>query len=142
MSAELPRPVRLNNPGDIESGQLWDGLGATQPDPRFCNFQSAEYGFRALCKTLLTYQRKYGLNTIAEIIARWAPPNENDTASYIAFVAAQVGMGADAPVDLSNMDTLAGIAYAISIEEAGHRPDRVPWFTEAQAQKGAELALS
>ena len=139
---ESPRPVRLNNPGDIESGTAWIGLSQKQDDPRFCGFESAEYGFRALCKILLTYHRVDGLNTISQMIARWAPPEENDTQAYIAFVSKQTGIDADAPLDLSDTAILAKIAFAISIEEAGHKEDRSTWFTEAQAEAGAQMALA
>lgn len=137
-----PRPVRLNNPGDIEKGQPWQGLAAEQPDPRFCAFDSPAHGFRALCKILLTYQSKDGLHTIREFIGRWAPPGENDTEAYITLVSAYAGIGPDDPADLSNTLLLGKIAFAISLEEAGHQADHSPWFTQDQANVGATMALA
>ena len=79
--ASQPRGIRNNNPGNIErNATRWAGMTAEQTDPRFVVFTSPEYGFRALARTLLTYQRKYGLLSIEDMIGRWAPPNENDTA--------------------------------------------------------------
>lgn len=149
--AVAPRPVRLNNPGDIESGQPWIGLTIDQPDGRFCKFATPAHGFRALCKVLLAYQRKDGLTTIRQFITRWAPPvvddkPENDTAAYIALVADYAGVPADAPADLTGPagDTglLGRIAFAISLEEAGRKPDRSSWFTQDQADAGAAMALA
>lgn len=87
----LSRGVRLNNPGNIRHGQPWQGLTEEQPDKEFCQFVSPEYGIRAICIVLQTYRVKYGLDTIAELIARWAPPNENDTPSYIKDVCSHAG---------------------------------------------------
>lgn len=37
-------------------------------------------------KTLHTYAHKYSLYSAADVISRYAPASENDTASYIRFV--------------------------------------------------------
>ena len=48
-------------------------------------------GIRAIAKVLLTYQRQHGLDTLAELIERWAPAAENDSFAYIDDVATRLG---------------------------------------------------
>ena len=36
--------------------------------------------------------------TISELITSWAPPSQNDTSSYISFVAGQTGYDPNAPL--------------------------------------------
>lgn len=90
----MARGIDNNNPGNIDFNKAnfardrWIGeLGLEEhSNPRFTTFAHATYGIRAMCRILLTYQRKYKLTTIREIINRWAPPLENDTEAYINFV--------------------------------------------------------
>lgn len=67
---------------------------------RFCVFESAEYGIRAMAKNLRAYRDRLGLKSVRDYINRWAPPNENNTAAYIQRVCDAVGVGPDDPVDL------------------------------------------
>lgn len=128
--------IRLNNPGNIELGQKWDGLAAVQLDPRFCTFVSPEYGIRALCKIILNYGKKYGINTVTGIIHRWAPPHENPTDNYVQNVAKWAALPADAPLDLRAPDVLAGLAKGITRQENGVQP-----YPEETIQAGVTLAL-
>lgn len=114
------RGIRNNNPGNIRRGTTnWRGMAATQTDAAFLQFQSPEYGIRAMTKILRTYQSAYGLRTVAGIISRWAPPTENDTAAYIATVARAVGKAPDAP--LTDAD-LVPLVTAIIKHENGIQP--------------------
>lgn len=122
--ATKPRGVRNNNPGNIDrSGTLWQGEdrsdAACRRESRFCVFVSPEYGFRALAKVLLTYQRKYGLRTVRQMIGRWAPPNENDTGSYVHAVAAAIGVAPDQVVDAARRTVMLPLAKAIARHENG-----------------------
>lgn len=84
----MTRGIRNNNPANIRhSISKWQGLRKEQTDRQFCQFVTMRYGIRALVITLRTYVIKYGLYHISEIICRFAPPNENETDKYIAFVA-------------------------------------------------------
>lgn len=121
----MTRGERNNNPGNIDRqpGVHWVGQSADQSgDPRFVVFDEAKYGIRALAKVLLTYFKKHGLNTVRRIINRWAPPNENDSAAYVNHVAQQLGVGADAQIDLFDGDILAGLVKAIIAHENGDMP--------------------
>ena len=87
MKQTLPRGLRNNNPGNIRrSKDNWQGLAPEQTDPQFFQFTAPEWGYRALIKTLQTYRKKHNLQTIAEMIGRWAPTNENNTSGYISRV--------------------------------------------------------
>src|SRR3546814_17442973 len=84
----IPRVIRLNNPGNIEHGAPWEGLDPRNRDPRFCGFVSPEYGIRAIVRVLITYYDKRRardgsrIDTVREIVERWAPAGENNTEAY------------------------------------------------------------
>jgi len=112
-----------NNPGNIRrvQGQKWQGEIVPAPwVPGFVTFSSLSYGWRALIKLLQTYINKYGLNTIEKIIYRWAPPIENDTPAYVAYVEGYTGYPRGAGIASTDYARLGGIAAAIGeIEHSG-----------------------
>lgn len=132
-----PRGIRNNNPGNIRWGDPWQGLvpESQRTDPSFCQFTSAVWGIRALAKILLTYQEKYGLRTVADMIRRWAPPSENNTAAYTQAVAAHMGVLPAAPVNLADQDDLRRMVEAIIEHENGQQP-----YSDARITKALELA--
>lgn len=69
------RGIRNNNPGNIRRGEDWKGLvrDGQDTDEAFCRFVAPEYGIRAMVLILRRYRQKHNLNTISEIIRRWAP---------------------------------------------------------------------
>jgi hypothetical protein len=83
--------VGKNNPMNIRIGQPWQGLADEEDDTGFCTFKSPEYGIRAGMLIIRSYAKR-GINTVQGIISTWAPPSENDTDSYVAQVAAQLGV--------------------------------------------------
>ena len=83
---KLPRGIRNHNPGNIKLGTDWDGLADEQSDEVFCVFKEPVWGIRALMRILLVYRFSHKKYNIEDIIARWAPPSENDTDAYIKFV--------------------------------------------------------
>lgn len=122
-SSMAPRGLRNNNPGNIRvsSAQTWQGeiRGAAKKDKDFCEFKEMRYGYRALIKLLQNYQRMYRLNTVAGLIGRWAPPNENNTANYARFVAQKLKVGVDDRIDTTDKTTATALAAAISEMENG-----------------------
>ena len=117
---KLPRGIRNNNPGNIELNKTkWQGMSDEQSDGRFIQFESPEYGIRAIARILRNYDKRYGLNTIEGIINRWAPAVENDTESYIRHVEQITGMKRNQPLDLSNSNQLAKLISAIIAHENG-----------------------
>jgi hypothetical protein len=123
--AELTAPTRgivNNNPGNIrKSDAAWHGA-VTGNDPAFVTFDTPEDGIRAMAKVLLTYQRRHGLDTIAELIERWAPAAENDSFAYIDDVATRLGRDPDEHVDLTDPAILAALCGAIIRHENGRQP--------------------
>ena len=118
------RGIRNNNPGNIRKSSIaWQGK--TGNDGVFEIFDTPANGIRALARNLLTYQRVYHLNTIAQLINKWAPSNENDTGGYVAFVANQTGIPATSYVNLEDAATLASISNAIILQENGSNPYNV-----------------
>lgn len=115
------RGVRNSNPGNLrKSKDQWEG--AIGDDGEFVIFDSPESGVRALAKNLQSYGRQ-GYDSIEKIINRWAPPNENDTKSYIDSVVAATGIPATQSIDLTNPDVLASLSEAIGYHETGSRYD-------------------
>ena len=132
------RGERNNNPGNIDqTAQLWVGQVQDSREPRFCVFDTPENGIRALCRVLLTYYRKHGLNTVAKIVNRWAPPSENDSGAYINHVAHLLGVGQDAVIDVEDVDTLEILARAIIQHENGRCI-----YEDATIVKAVDLALA
>jgi len=134
----MTRGERNNNPGNIRNGVAqWQGAATAQPDAAFVTFTNAFWGIRALSKILLSYQRKYGLWTIREMIERWAPPGENDTAAYIAAVSQEVGVLPD--------DHLALGADAAHLEKLTraiiHHENGGVIYQDEVIQSAAEAAL-
>ena len=83
--------LRNNNPGNIRFNAANDWVGQIGQDKRgYVIFDKPENGIRAMGKVLDSYARQ-GIVKLTQIISRWAPDNENDTASYLAHVASQTG---------------------------------------------------
>lgn len=120
------RGFRNNNPGNLRpSEDQWQGmLGVDRKgsEAGYLIFDSPESGIRALAKNLLTYQRN-GVNTIEEIISRWAPASDNNnTEAYIKFVSDRLGVPRDATLNVSNPNTMQALVHAIITKENGSVP--------------------
>lgn len=130
------RGIRNNNPGNLEYSKTNPWVGQTGDDGRFAKFETPEHGIRALGRNLMSYQRQ-GIDTVSEIINRWAPPTDkNDTMSYIKAVCEQLGVSADDPLDASNPDTLKALCAAIIHHENGSQP-----YSDQQLTAGVSAAL-
>lgn len=118
INKSIKRGIRNNNPLNIRKGNNWVGE-AVSKDSEFETFSHHKFGFRAAAKLIKNYQTRYGLNTVALIIGRWAPPNENDTGNYARFVANQLKVGVDEPINVHDKNQLAKLIHAMSIMEVG-----------------------
>jgi len=129
-----PRGIRLNNPMNIRivKGTTWEGQSAVQSDESFVEFTDPVYGIRAGTRILRSYERE-GLQTIAEIIDRFAPPSENNSAAYVADVCEHCSVGPDEPIDYDK--ALPGLIEAIILREQGSQP-----YTGTQIRQGISLA--
>lgn len=137
-----PRAQRNNNPLNIVRGSQWQGLLAPemmtpeqQAENKFAVFSAPRWGFRAAAVTMITYYDRYGINTVAGVVQRWAPPVENDTNSYIGFVCAHTGFSSDEILDLHSYDVLFKLLKAMSQEEAG-----AWYFDERDIESGLKSA--
>ncbi|MEL5205615.1 MULTISPECIES: hypothetical protein [Serratia] len=135
-NSSAARGLRNNNPGNIEASDKNPWEGQSGSDGRFAKFETPEHGIRALGKNLLTYYQKHGLDTVGEIITRWAPPKENKTDAYIKAICEQLGVAADQQIDVTNPRTLAALCAGIVNHENGSQP-----YTDEQIGAGVSAAL-
>ena len=89
------RGIRNNNPLNIRYNKAnrWKGKVLEKHDPHFEEFVAMEYGFRAALVMMDNYIKHHHCNTIEKIVTRWAPPSENNTASYIGHICRMTGLG-------------------------------------------------
>ena len=118
----MSRGIRNCNPGNIrQSGIFYRGEVQPSQDAHFKQFATMAWGYRAMFVLLESYRRRYGIDTLRAIVTRWAPPIENDTASYIRFVSERAEVDPDA-VLLPRDVRLRAIVEAMSRFERGHEP--------------------
>ena len=136
MNQRPPRGIRNNNHGNIRHGQNWQGLNpdGRNIDPAFCVFKSPVFGIRALAKVLMNYKKIHGLNTVRQIISRYAPPNENQTKAYIQTVAQQIGVYPDTVIDIEERGILTVFIKAVIRMENGIQP-----YSDEVIQQGIDL---
>ncbi len=113
----------LNNPGNIRrSSDHFAGELVPSVDTDFKQFSSMAYGYRAMFLILKNYGKK-GVNTLAKIIERYAPRNENETAAYIDYVS-KMGLhrNPNERLDLEDKQTAVQLVSAMSYFENGRQP--------------------
>lgn len=112
-----PRGIANNNPGNIRrSSDVFQGEIVPSKDKDFKQFRSMAYGYRAMFKLLSTYYRAYSLKTIRQLISRWAPRNENNTAAYVSLVSSYTGIAADAPLQFTEEEMVKVVAAMSRVE--------------------------
>jgi hypothetical protein len=105
-SGGMPAPLRNNNPG------------ALMPGGQLAQYPDMQTGLAQLDNNLQSYG-KQGVNTLAGVISKWAPPNENNTQAYIQDVSQRLGVKPDQPIDLSNPAVRQAISTGIMLHENG-----------------------
>lgn len=145
-----PRGIRNFNPGNIRhaKGVRWQGQAATQTDNEFVQFTDPRWGIRAIARVLITYQDKRRaadgsrIDTVREIIERWAPPNENNTEAYVVSVARVLKIGPDdETIDVYDYTTMRTLVMAIVRHENG--TGSLPggqWYGDNVIKEGLALA--
>ena len=126
----LPRGIRNNNPLNIRrSKDKWKGMKAQQSDAQFVQFESMEWGWRAAFWLLTrTYYHKYRLYTIRMIISKWAPPQENLTATYIANVSRLTGIPPDEPIGIPSDQPARWMAVGVAMAIQENGTDSLDYF--------------
>lgn len=126
----MPRGVRNNNPGNIRLNPSITWMGQIEgTDQSFCTFDTPEDGIRALAKIVVNYQIAHHLNTVENIINRWAPPVENNTMAYVNAVSRAAGVQPTDQIDVTQPTMLASIVTAIIQHENGEQPYDVDVIT-------------
>jgi len=115
----MTRGLRNNNPGNIRPGQHFRGEIGT--DGGYVVFGTAFDGIRAIAVDLLT-KMEHAVDTVAEIVTRYAPPAENDTKAYIAAVCHDTGFKCDDILNLNHPEQLQPLVRAIILHECGSCP--------------------
>jgi hypothetical protein len=96
-----PRGLRNCNPGNLRAvvGQRWLGEADSDPDG-FCRFSRPYFGIRAMARTLSVYASRDGIDTLNELVERYAALNARSVVSYAAFLAERLRAGRDEILDI------------------------------------------
>lgn len=117
------RGIRNNNPGNIRNSERNDWKGevskADKKDQAFEEFETMSDGVRAMMRLLQKYQRSYNLHTVKDIVERWAPRNENNTAAYVRTVCKEMQMPECCGLDLTDKGTMCALVDAMCYVENG-----------------------
>ena len=120
---ELPRGLRNRNPGNIRRSSVRYKGETEGSDTAFKTFRTMAWGYRAMFVLLHTYRVRHGIATLRGMIARWAPPAENDTEAYLRTVARSSGVDPDTTIDTRDRPAMTRIAAAMARVENGMAPD-------------------
>lgn len=123
MDTKIPRGIRNNNPLNIRIGNRWQGEVENPTDTEFEQFRDMIWGLRAGFVLLRRYIERYRLNTIRDIISRWAPSTENNTRRYIEQVCDWTDIPEDKPLNFNNSDEMCLLVWAMARVETGYSLD-------------------
>ena len=114
------RGLRNRNPGNIRRSKVhYKGEKEFSTDSAFKQFETLEAGYRAMFVLLHTYRvRGYG-STISQMIARYAPPSENNTEAYIARVERMSKIDRHTRLDTLSEEQMVPVVCAMSAVENG-----------------------
>jgi hypothetical protein len=110
-------------------------------EKEFCVFRTPPDGIRAMAVVLNTYQDKRTakdgsrIDTVREIIERWAPSVENDTESYINHMRSLLGVAPGMVINVHDYATARPLVEGIILHENGIQP-----YTDAQIDLGLSMA--
>ena len=118
------RGIRNNNPFNLKKGSTWKGERPAQSDPTFEEFTSMEMGIRAGLKLIRNHVtgfdgKRKPMNSIAKLIAVWAPPTENNTVEYVRTVSRLSGIPKTRTIFPDDRRSLLAIAKAMTRVECG-----------------------
>lgn len=115
--------MRNNNPLNIRYVKCneWKGRvpEAEKKDKQFEEFTDILFGLRAAFKLLRTYIEKYQCDTVAKIISKWAPFNENRTDVYIDVVCKRTGFKPDSVMEFYDPFDVVPLVQAMIQVECG-----------------------
>ena len=121
---KMSRGLRNNNPGNIRLGSVrYKGERAKSSDSAFRQFESMEWGYRAMFVLLHTYALKHNCRTLRSMINRYAPPIENHTENYIRRVAYATHLSPDEAISTTDKGVMTAVVAAMSEVENGVKAD-------------------
>ena len=107
--APLDKAAMTNNPGNV--GNFGDQV---RVNPNILE------GLKGMRANLLS--PAYAQNpTVAAIISRWSPSNENDTPALIKNTAAMMGVAPNQPLNLNDPQTMKNLMRAITVNEGSYK---------------------
>ena len=107
--APLDKAAMTNNPGNV--GNFGDQVRV---------YPTILDGLKGMRANLLS--PAYAKNpTVAAIISRWSPSNENDTSALIRNTAAMMGVNPNQPLNLNDPQTMKGLMRAITVNEGSYK---------------------
>lgn len=127
-----------NNTGNIRASNVnWDGKGA--PQNGFETFNTPQDGVNAHFKNFQAYAQANPSMTVAQAIAKWSPPSENNTQSIISEIAERTGINPGMPLAevLKDPAMAAQLLDAQTRREKGGIPQGVTADTFMAATGGA-----
>lgn len=137
--ANTPRGLRNNNPTNVKAlphGQLWNGQTGVD-DQGHAVFGTMEDGLRAARTNLQSYATNHGINTVSGVVSRWAPPglDGSHTGEYAKYVAANMGVTPNQPLDMSDPKVQRGLVENIVNFENGAQAAK-SWRPAAASGQG------
>lgn len=123
------RSWRNRNPANLRPPSSWAPQGVVgtdtgKPNGPFVIFRTERDGWRAAATRILQLWAR-GVRTPRKIISIWAPPTENNTAKYMAGVAADLRVGLDADIDPTRAPVMRVLAESIRRHEG--KASDPPW---------------
>lgn len=107
--APLDKAAMTNNPGNV--GNFGDQVRV---------YPTMLDGLKGMRANLLS--PAYAQNpTVAAIISRWSPSNENDTSALIKDTAAMMGVDPNQPLNLNDPQTMKRLMQAITTHEGSYK---------------------
>lgn len=133
----MPRGIRNHNPMNLRyyAPIKWNGQLGDDGDG-YAKFDDVISGIRAGVLNLLNGYFDRGINTPSGIIARYAPSHENPTDQYAHFIARQMGVGSNDPIEPTRQNLLR-LTKAIIQFENGTQP-----YRDATILAGIDKALA
>ncbi|WP_337046086.1 lytic transglycosylase [Serratia bockelmannii] len=124
-----PRGIRNNNPGNLNYVGQNGAMLEDHATPRFARFNSAFEGFAALGKQIKAYYNGTSkaagyqkLQSVEDIISRFAPASENNTQAYINKLSKMLGVGRGDSLNIQDPQVLATLMNGITQIENGKNP--------------------
>lgn len=102
---------------NIRTNPNFNWVGQTGATRGFCDFSSVDMARRAGVYLLKISYRQRGVTKLCDVIARFAPPSENQTDNYVSYVSGRTGIRPDLPLTFDS--DYAQVLTAMEIYEQG-----------------------